>query len=149
MSKNKFFAWLILQDRINIRDMLLRRHWTVDSNHNFVLCPCKILEDWSHLFFEYNFSIMIWSYLQINWGNGSSPEMLKYARTKFMGACFVEIVILACWCIWKRRNECIFRGIRPTFRYWRAWFIYEFALLKHRVKPCIVSALPSWLDTLL
>jgi hypothetical protein len=28
-SKHKFFAWLILHDRINTNDMLLRRHWHV------------------------------------------------------------------------------------------------------------------------
>jgi hypothetical protein len=28
-SKHKFFAWLILHDRINTKDMLLRRHWNV------------------------------------------------------------------------------------------------------------------------
>jgi hypothetical protein len=28
-SKHKFFAWLILHDRINTKDMLRRRHWHV------------------------------------------------------------------------------------------------------------------------
>jgi hypothetical protein len=33
-SKHNFFSWLILHDRINTKDMLLRRHWNVTQNHN-------------------------------------------------------------------------------------------------------------------
>ena len=80
MSKHKFFAWLVLHDRINTKDMLLRRHWNVSEDNNCVLCPCQVLEDWSHLFFECNFSSRIWSYLQVSWGSGSSPEMLQRAK---------------------------------------------------------------------
>jgi hypothetical protein len=50
MSKHKFFAWLILHDIINTREMLIRRNWKVTDDHACVLCPSKSLEDWSHLF---------------------------------------------------------------------------------------------------
>jgi hypothetical protein len=49
-SKHKFFAWTVLHDRINTKDMLLQRHWNVTQNHNCVLCSAHILEDWRHLF---------------------------------------------------------------------------------------------------
>jgi hypothetical protein len=31
ISKHKFFAWLILHDRINTKDMLIRRRWKVNG----------------------------------------------------------------------------------------------------------------------
>jgi hypothetical protein len=79
-SKHKFFAWLILHDRINTKDMLRRRHWQVTSDHTCVLCSTDALEDWSHLFFECTFSVRVWIYLQINWAQGSGPEMLKNTK---------------------------------------------------------------------
>ena len=44
-SKHKFFAWLLLHDRINTKDMLLRRRWQVTDNHMCVLCPTCQHED--------------------------------------------------------------------------------------------------------
>jgi hypothetical protein len=104
MSKHKLFAWIILHNRINTHDMLLTRHWNVSSSHDCVLCPLHVLEDWSHLFFECNFSVCIWSYLQILWGVGSGPEMIKFAKKHFKGPCFTEVLILSCWNIWKNRE---------------------------------------------
>jgi hypothetical protein len=70
------------------------------------------------------------------------------AKKSFLGPCFIEIVILACWCIWKQRNGWIFKNIRPTFRRWKSSFVYEVTLLKHKVKDCTASDLVSWLDRL-
>jgi hypothetical protein len=70
------------------------------------------------------------------------------AKKSFLGPCFIEIVILTCWCIWKQRNAWIFKNIRPTFRGWKSSFVYEVTLLKHRVKDCTASDLVSWLDRL-
>jgi hypothetical protein len=148
-SKHKFFAWLILHDRINTKDMLRRRHWQVTSDHGCVLCSADALEDWSHLFFECNFSVRVWIYLQVNWTSGSGPEMLKNTKKSFKGPCFVEIIILACWNIWKQRNNKIFKNIQPTFRNWKEGFIYDITMLKHRVKESSVASLSSWIDNLL
>jgi hypothetical protein len=149
MSKHKFFAWLILHDRINTREMLIRRNWKVTDDHTCVLCPSKILEDWSHLFFQCYFSTRIWSYLQISWGMGSGPEMLMHAKKQFNGPCFVEIVILSCWNIWKQRNDKIFKGMKPSFRAWKAGFVQDITLLKYRVKKGDVHILQTWIDNLL
>jgi hypothetical protein len=149
MSKHKFFAWLILHDRINTREMLIRRNWKVTDDHTCVLCPTRSLEDWSHLFFQCCFSTRIWSYLQIFWGMGSGPEMLMRAKKQFTGPCFVEIVILACWNIWKQRNDKIFKGMKPSFRAWKAGFLQDITLLKYRVRKGDVHILAAWIDNLL
>jgi hypothetical protein len=57
MSKHKFFAWLILHDRINTKDMLIQRQWKVTDNNDCVLCH-HVLEDWKHLFFTCLFQDM-------------------------------------------------------------------------------------------
>jgi hypothetical protein len=148
MSKHKFFAWLILHDRINTKDMLLRRHWNVTDMHSCILCHADIREDWRHLFFNCQFSTHIWNYLQISWDLGPTLDVIGAARKRFKGHCFYEITILDCWCIWKQRNGWIFNGITPSFRSWKASFVYEISLLMHRVKPIFVSFLSSWLDNL-
>jgi hypothetical protein len=148
ISKHKFFAWLILHDRINTKDMLLRRHWNVTDNHNCVLCHEGVLEDWRHLFLNCNFSTRIWNYFQIPWIPGNTFAALSNAKRSFLGPYFSEIVIIACWCIWKQRNGWIFKLIIPTFRRWRSSFVHEVTMLKHRVKADTVATLLSWIDNL-
>ena len=148
MSKHKFFAWLILHNRINTKDMLLRRHWNVTSNHNCVLCQQHKYEDWVHLFFQCNFSQRVWSFLQISWCDASMMDNLLVAKKEFEGPCFTEIVILACWNIWKQRNGFIFKETLPSFRGWKAGFFLDITMLGHRVKDINKSRLSSWLDKL-
>jgi hypothetical protein len=104
-----------------------------------------VLEDWRHLFFNCNFSTHIWNYLQIPWYPGNTFASLSLAKKSFLGPCFTEIVIIACWCIWKQRNGWIFKNIRPTFRRWRSSFVHEVTMLKHRVKKDTVQMLLSWI----
>ena len=65
--KHKFFAWLILHDRTNTQEMLIRRYSVVSNSSDCVLCVSHQLEDWRHLFFACMFSSRVWSYLQISW----------------------------------------------------------------------------------
>jgi hypothetical protein len=141
MPKHNFFACLILHDRINTKDMLLRRRWNVTNNHDCVLCCSGQFEDWRHLFVNCMFSIRVWNYLHSPWHPGSTYESLLAARKSFKGPCFTEIGILACWTIWKQRNGWIFKGIRPTFRGWRASFVLEISMLKYRVKSDVLPVL--------
>ena len=149
-SKHKFFAWLLLHDRINMQQMLIRRHWLVSDNSDCILCHSHQMEDWRHLFFNCMFSTRIWNYLQISWlPDNNSMRVIAAARRSFSGPCFIEVVILACWAIWKQRNGWIFKNIKPTFRGWKTCFVYEMSLLKFRVKDVDVSKLSSWLANLL
>jgi hypothetical protein len=147
-SKHKFFAWLILHDRINTKDMLLRRHWNVTNNHSCVLCHDDSYEDWRHLFFNCIYSTRIWNYLQIPWQPGDTLASLITAKKIFQGPCFIEVAILACWNIWKQRNSYIFKHIRPTFRGWKAGFFHDITMLMHRVRDADVDPLSIWLKSL-
>jgi hypothetical protein len=55
----KVFAWLLVNDRLNTQDLLVRRHWNVSECKNCVLCPTQPFEDRLHLFFNCNFSARI------------------------------------------------------------------------------------------
>ena len=148
-SKHKFFAWLILHDRINTQDMLIRRHWAVSNCSDCVLCVDKHLEDWRHLFFNCLFSTRVWNYLGIVWSPGTTPsQVISAAKRSFSGPCFVEVVILACWAIWKQRNGWIFNNVKPTFRGWKSCFVHEITMLTFRAKSVDIPVLSSWIDNL-
>ena len=48
--KVKVFAWLVVMDRINTKDMIQCRHWKIDDTPDCVLCHAHLLEDRNHLF---------------------------------------------------------------------------------------------------
>jgi hypothetical protein len=147
--KIKVFAWLLISDRLNTKDMIKRRHWNVTDEYHCILCSSHTYEDRIHLFFECVFSIRIWNYLQIDWSVGDTiEEKFIHARKEFGKPFFTEVVILALWHIWKQRNGLIFQHTRPSFRAWRRDFIHDVYLHKHRVKQKHVSQLQTWIDSL-
>ena len=127
---------------------MLRRHWKVTDINDCVLCPTQILEDWKYLTFNCNFSIRIWSYLQVQWRPRDLAQVITQIKKEFNDPCFLEIVILACWVIWKQRNARIFKGEKPTFKGWKRLFLGELTLLMHRVKADVRQNLSSWIDNL-
>jgi hypothetical protein len=52
IPKIKFFAWLLLNDRINTRNMLRRRRKVLEEGYNCVMCQYSV-EETVHLFFDY------------------------------------------------------------------------------------------------
>jgi hypothetical protein len=88
MSKHKFFAWLIFHDRINTRDMLLRRRWDVSGDHNYVYVHAKLWRIGLTYFLSATLALEPRNYLQISWGSDSDPEMLQRAKKLFSGPCF-------------------------------------------------------------
>jgi hypothetical protein len=147
--KLKMFAWLLLSDRLNTKDMIQRRHWNVTDNYNCVLCAGHIHEDRDHLFFNCNFSTRVWNYLQTNWGHyGTMVQTAEMARRGFNHSFFTEVVIIACWNIWKVRNAFIFDHVRPRFATWRAQFIHDISLHAHRFKKEQKDKVLKWVSAL-
>ena len=145
----KMFAWLLISDRLNTRDLLIRRNWKVTDDKHCVLCPLRAYEDRFHLFFNCNFSIRIWNYLQINWVGGSDIQStVAAAKRDFGKPFFMEVMILACWHIWKLRNGKKFQHERPTFAKWKCNFIHDISLLWHRIKSKNRSALKVWINSI-
>jgi hypothetical protein len=124
---HKTFAWLLLVDRLNTRDML-QRHWNTTDDTHCELCPLRAYEDRIHLFFQCNFSSRVWNYLQ-----------------SFRKPFLMEVVIIVCRLI---RNDKIFNQARPTFAKWKYKFIHDMSLLQHRIKQKHKAQLFSWIQSL-
>jgi hypothetical protein len=126
----KVFAWLLLRDRVNTRDMLQRRHWKVTEDVHCELCSGRYYEDRIHLFFECTFSQQIWNYLQIDWPVSDDLQtVITVARTAFNKPFFMEVIITTCWNIWLIHNAKLFNHKRPLFATWKAKFIHDISLL--------------------
>ena len=63
----KFFAWLILVDRLNTKTMLRRRNLNVQDDTLCVMCSAGIEEDIDHLFFECPFAVQCWASINFSW----------------------------------------------------------------------------------
>jgi hypothetical protein len=64
--KIRVFSWLLLMDRLNIRNILQRKkHKLAGNNYNYVLCTNGREETTFHLFFICPFSLDCWRYLNI------------------------------------------------------------------------------------
>ena len=117
--KIKVFAWMLIMDRLNTKDTVERRHWHLDDGVTCVLCPLQARETRDHLFFNSNFSVRVWNYLQIDWSAGDSmTDLVIQARRSFDKPFFTEVVFIACWNIWIIRNAKVFRSERASFNKW-------------------------------
>ncbi|PNT72149.1 hypothetical protein BRADI_2g40432v3 [Brachypodium distachyon] len=129
-----------------------RRHWHVgDGEEHCVLCPTHQLEDWKHFFFfGCNFIARIWKFLQVDWDDGPSVDVIVCrAASSFGNPFFLEVVLVACWHISKLQNGLIFNHVRPTFGVWSAAFTRDMSLLVYRIRSVHVNSLLSWLDSTL
>jgi len=61
----KFFAWLVLVDRLNTKAMLRRCHCNTQDDDLCVLCSQGTVEDIQHLFFTCTFARRCWQALNI------------------------------------------------------------------------------------
>ena len=148
--ENQGFCLAHVNDRLNTRDMLLRRHWRSEDDDNLCpMCVAQLHEDRDHLFFKCNFSTRVCNYLQIFWQDGlSNRECILLAQRGFHHPFFFEVVFLAAWCIWTTRNDRIFRHIRPTFGAWKSKSVHEMTLHSHEMKAAVKPLLLQWIDAL-
>lgn len=121
--KLKVFAWLLLSDRLNTKNMLRRWHYVVGPvtprSDDCVLCRQQCEETLEHLFFLCQFSVQCWDKLNISWGMGNNRfDWLSCARREWARPMFMEAFLVAAWSIWKERNNYIFRRIPFTFQSW-------------------------------
>jgi hypothetical protein len=112
-----------MMDRLNTRDLMLRKQWYLDSEPECVLCTEAVLETKDHLFFNCDFAQQCWEFLSIQWDMSRLfSEKFMAARAAFEGSCFMEIVACAVWNIWRSRNDFIFKGVPISFNRWKVSF---------------------------
>lgn len=135
VMKMKVFGWLLLNDRLNTRNMLLRRHYNIGDDHDCLLCGLPIEETVDHMIFTCTFSRQCWSKLNIDWPMISCRlQLIQTVKDTWHGPLFFKKFLVAAWSLWKERNNKHFRAVDPTVRSWIRRFKEDFELLQHRVK---------------
>ena len=64
LSKHKVLGWLMLKDRLSIRELLRRKNMEL-QDYNYVLCNGLIEESLCHLFIHCPFATSCWNWLQV------------------------------------------------------------------------------------
>jgi hypothetical protein len=117
-GKLKVFFWLLLNDRLNMRNLLRRKHFNIPCC-DCVLCSHNEEETLHHLFFGCEIAQSCWTSQRIVW-DLSLPvvSMIAQQRSMFGFDCFMEVVILATWSIWLHRNNIIFNSAHVSLNRW-------------------------------
>jgi hypothetical protein len=114
----KFFAWLLLNDRLNTRNILRRRKKFLEEGYNCALCHEEIEETSVHLFFECSAAACRWFALGISWSDsGNTHQRIYLAKHAFPHPFFMDVFMIAAWCIWTERNRLIFSNEPPWVLY--------------------------------
>jgi hypothetical protein len=143
----KFFAWLILVDRLNTKTMLRRRHINIQDDALCVLCDTGLEEDIDHLFFDCPFAMQCWNSIHFTWDT-SLPmlERLAAATNAHNLEFFTEASLIAAWELWKVRNDKVFQRTDPTIATWFANFKNQCTLQSVRFKEDLRSSFCFWLN---
>lgn len=143
----KFFAWLILVDRLNTKTMLKRIHLFNEENAHCVTCDAGIEEDIDHLFFSCEFAKSCWEKIGFHWNmNLSLYPRVAHARQQHNLPFFMEALIIAGWEIWKICNNKVFRNGPVQVSIWFRNFKRQCLLQSLRFSDDLRSSFCVWLD---
>lgn len=96
LPKHKFFFWLLLQDRLNTRDLLVRKNFYIE-NSKCVLYDDEPNEHLMHLFFSCDFSQNFWLAIGFEWNKDYDLiEMLLEGKRRNNTQCYKECLIAGC-----------------------------------------------------
>jgi hypothetical protein len=148
LPKLRVFAWLLIMDRLNTKDIMNRKNWIINSDNYCVLCHTQELETRDHLFFECSYASACWTKIEIDW-DCSLPisQRIQSAKTMFAGPCFMEVFVCAAWNIWKDRNDLIFKTREANIARWNVRFQHDLQLHRYRIKHSLVQPLLDWIQT--
>jgi hypothetical protein len=119
MPRIKFFAWLVLVDRLNTKAMLQRRHMNIQDDANCVMCNDGEHETIEHLFFTCPFAQACWETINFVWDGSLNvlDRLIKGGETNPLPF-FTEATMIAAWELWKLRNDKVFQRRDPTPSLW-------------------------------
>lgn len=147
-NKHKVFFWLLLKDKVSTRELLRRKRMVLEE-YSCILCNAATDETSLHLFLLCPFAVQCWGWLNIQIDPNLDPfQLLQSFRAQLAVPFFMEIIILMCWCIWKARNDHVFRQINPLVLNVKEDFRKEFELLLLRAKQSYFSLIQQWIVNL-
>jgi hypothetical protein len=96
IPRQKFFAWLLLNGRLNTKEIMKHKNFYVDFSE-CILCDTCPEETNMHLFFECTFSQSFWWALGLEWNaDVDLYQMIDEARQRLSLDFFMEIMIAGC-----------------------------------------------------
>ena len=114
LTKHNFFAWLMMNGKINTKDMMKRKNFYVEF-YDCILCDTCLEESIFHIFFDCNFRQSFWWAMGIEWNSDMDlNSMIQDAKQRYSMTFIMEILITSCWSLWDQRNSYIFRERIPT-----------------------------------
>jgi hypothetical protein len=148
LSKQKFFYWLMIQNRVNTKERMVHKSFFV-QNDKCVLCDEQVIEDREHLFFECDFSRNFWWKLNHEWNNDLNfLDMIMDGKQRRTLQFFNESVILGSWSLWNHRNNIIFDNQERSMDTCFSMFSDYFKQIIQRAKPGLKEGMQDWLDLL-
>nr|CAB3445429.1 unnamed protein product [Digitaria exilis] len=137
----QFFAWLLVQDRIQCRSNLFRKGIVED-----VACAiCGGNEDCDHVVLSCPFATQVRRGLGAGTEGVSAKTIWTVVRPTTIASkhydCFL---LLVCWMLWKHRNGVVFNSESPSLaRFWRSCRD-EARLWGHRLPPQDREVAEAW-----
>jgi hypothetical protein len=97
--KIKYFFWLLANDRLNTKDMLIRKSFNLNDHGLCKICDNGSLETRNHLYCS--FSRQCWQLINTSRVDSlECPQMITAARHNIGRPFFLEAFATAYWNIW-------------------------------------------------
>ncbi|GJN35428.1 hypothetical protein PR202_gb24205 [Eleusine coracana subsp. coracana] len=110
--KVKFFGWLLVQDRIQTRQNLLKKH-CIDSE-SCELCSTQV-ESSVHLIARCAFAAGFWRWIGVQIGEEDVSALWRvHVPHSIPAAHSNAFLLLCCWRLWKHRHDVVFRLLPPS-----------------------------------
>jgi hypothetical protein len=114
-SRVRFFAWLLVQSRVQCRANLLRKGILTAAESGCPICAAP-LETADHLFFDCPFARRFWAAMGSPPNNTSSVSLAAHCPLPASAPTHTAATLrlLCLWHIWKHRNRVVFDKTAPS-----------------------------------
>jgi hypothetical protein len=146
-TKAKFFAWLLVQDKIQSRAALLRKNMLTAAEAGSPICGAAT-KDASHIIFRCPLIARFWDAIGAHPDRDTDIRKLHDLPRVVPGESLTTFTILVCWNVWKHRNGVVFRDDRPDPRRLLAMCKADAALWRERLPSSARDKADLWLTHL-
>jgi hypothetical protein len=141
-SKVKFFGWLLVQNRIQTKENLLKKH-CIDSE-DCEVCGSGV-ESAAHLIAGCSFSAGFWTRLGVDLAEDDVAYLWQVQPPVHLPARhFNAFLLLCCWRLWKHRHDVVFRSLAPCYDRLLAGCREDVGLWSCRLPPADRDVALAW-----